>query len=461
MPYLLKKYYSPRKIFFFCGEGLLIFLSLLSVYILFKGSDLAFDSMLLYGFRAILVTFIFQLCLYFFDLYDLGQILRPVDIVVSIIQAFGVGCIVLSFIYFISPVSIIPTRIFLPGFAAVLIGVFTWRFLYNLIIRKKLFANPVIIIGTGKIAQDISNEILRNRDTGYKISCFIGEPNPKFQLPDSIPITPNIKQLAHLCQEHNIQQVVVAIDDRRGSTPIRQLMECKFLGFPVESGIKFYERLTGKILVENVKPASIIFSDGFKKTRLLTLSKQILDMILALIGLIVTLPITLFSALIVRLESPGPIFYRQERVGLYGKTFNVIKFRSMRNDAEKDGPVWAQKNDTRITRYGNFIRKTRIDELPQLINVLKGEMSFVGPRPERPVFVDQLALKIPYYQIRHNVMPGITGWAQICYPYGSSEEDALRKLEYDLYYLKYMSVTMDLSIIFQTLKTVLFRKGSR
>jgi len=192
-----------------------------------------------------------------------------------------------------------------------------------------------------------------------------------------------------------------------------------------------------------------------------TFIKGVIDIFLALFGLLATLPITIASGIIIRLESPGPIFYFQERVGLHGKPFKLIKFRSMQSDAEKNGPVWAMKNDTRVTRFGLFIRKTRIDELPQMINVLKGDMSFVGPRPERPVFVDQLTQKIPYYSLRHNVKPGISGWAQVCYPYGASEEDALRKLEYDLYYIKYMSLQMDLWVIFQTVKTVLFQKGSR
>ncbi len=461
MPHFLDKYYSPRKIFFFLGEGILIFLSLIAIYLVLRGSEIFFDNFILYGVRAALVTLVFQISLYFFDLYDLGELLSTPDIAIEVLQAFGVGCIILAVIYYVFPVSMIPNRIFMPAFGAVCMSVFTWRYLYNQVINKKMFAKTVIIIGTGKIAFDIAKEIEKKRDSGFEIVLFIGDRNPAYNLPPSIPIHSDVKDLSYLCKKHNIEQVVVAIDDRRGQTPIRQLMDCKFLGFPVENSINFYEKLTGKILVENVNPGWIIYSSGFKLNRLQTFGKQLIDIIVAGIGLLLTLPVTLATAIIIKLESPGPIFYLQERVGLHGKIFKVIKFRSMRDDAEKDGPVWAKKNDTRVTRYGGFIRKTRIDELPQMINVLKGEMSFVGPRPERPIFVDQLVKRIPYYSIRHNVMPGITGWAQINYPYGDSEEDALRKLEYDLYYLKYMSMPMDLSIIFQTLKTVLFRKGSR
>jgi sugar transferase (PEP-CTERM system associated) len=461
MPSFLNKYYSPRKVFFFYGEGLLIFLALLGVYYISKGTDLFANNILLYSSRALFITITFQLSLYFFDLYDLNELLAPHDIIIRVLQAFGVGCIVLAICYYLIPILMIPNAIFLPGFGAACLSVFTWRFIYNHILRRKLFVKTIIIVGTGKIACDICHEIEQKMDRGFKIAHFIGKRNPTYPLPTTIPMTSNVNQLSDLCRSHNIEQVVVAIDDRRGQTPIKQLMECKFHGFPIENGIQFFERLTGKILVENINPAWIIFSEGFKKSRIQTLIKLLLDTLLALFGLVVTLPITLLSCIIIRFESPGPIFYLQERVGLNGKTFNVIKFRSMRNDAEKHGPVWAQKNDVRMTRYGAFIRKVRIDELPQMINVLKGEMSFVGPRPERPVFVDQLVEKIPYYAIRHHVKPGITGWAQICYPYGDSEDDALRKLEYDIYYLKFMSLQFDLSIIFQTAKTVLFGKGSR
>ncbi len=461
MPYILQKYYSPRVVLFFLGEGLLIFLSVYSVYNFLKGSEFFAETIFLYGFRALVVTVTFQLSLYFFDLYDLGESLSPPDVAARILQAFGVGCIALSFFYYFFPLCMIQTRMFIPGFAAVCISVFIWRYLYNHVLNKKMFAKTVIVVGTGKIAYDIANEVKRKRDTGFEIVHFIGEENPSFPLTQNIPITANVDKLPNLCKTNNIERVVVAMDDRRGKTPIRELMDCKFMGFPVEHGINFFEKLTGKILVEKMNPDWIIYSSGFKKSRMLSLGKLVFDTFLAFFGLIAILPITAISAIIIRLESPGPVFYIQERVGLHGKSFKLIKFRSMRSDAEKDGPVWAMENDSRITKFGHFIRKTRIDELPQIINVLKGDMSFVGPRPERPVFVEQLSKTIPYYSLRHNVKPGITGWAQICYSYGASAEDALRKLEYDLYYIKYMSLKIDFWVIFQTIKTVLFRKGSR
>ncbi len=461
MPYILKNYYSPRKLFFFFGEGVLIFLSVNFVHLFFSYYEPLPGSIYLYGYRAMVLTAVFILSFYFFDLYDLGEILSFPDVSSRFIQAFGIGCIILAFLYYFFPRVVIPSFIFWPSLAAVFISVCLWRYLYNHILNKKMFAQTVIVIGTGKLAQDIAYELEKRRDSGFKISHFIGSVNPSFPLPPGIPVTAEADQLPSLCQKYGIERVVVAMDDRRGTTPIQQLMDCKFMGFPVEYGINFYEKLTGKILVEKVNPDWIIFSNDFKKSRFTLTSKLIFEIILAFAGLLVASPILLFSAIIIKLESPGPVFYSQERVGLHGRIFKLIKLRSMRNDAEKNGPVWAMENDTRVTRFGQFIRKTRIDELPQMFNVLKGDMSFIGPRPERPVFVEKLARSIPYYSLRHNVKPGISGWAQICYPYGASEKDALRKLEYDLYYIKYMSMQIDFWVIFQTVKTMLFQKGSR
>jgi len=258
-----------------------------------------------------------------------------------------------------------------------------------------------------------------------------------------------------------IERIIVAPDDRRGAVPVKELLHLKLQGVEIEQGLTFYERSTGKILVEKLNPSSIFFSKGFDLSRLKRAIKRTIDLVVSVLLFVLTAPIILISAIIIKLESAGPVFYLQERVGEHSLPFKVIKLRSMCQDAEKNGAVWASVNDQRVTRFGAFIRKTRIDELPQLWNVIKGEMSLVGPRPERPVFVEELVKIIPYYNIRHTVKPGVTGWAQVCYPYGASAEDALRKLEYDLYYLKNISVALDLFILFRTVKTVLFQKGGR
>jgi sugar transferase (PEP-CTERM system associated) len=289
---------------------------------------------------------------------------------------------------------------------------------------------------------------------------MIGKSPPAFNHLD-IPVFAGLAELAHDQHLSRIERIVVALDDRRGAMPITELLNHKLKGTIIEDGISFYEAITGKILVEKVNPAWLIFSEGFDYGRMTYLIKRLIDLSLALFGLTLGLPIALLTALIIKIESPGPVFYRQERVGERGELFSIFKFRSMRQDAEKNGAVWASKNDARVTRVGGFIRKVRIDEIPQMWNVILGQMSFVGPRPERPIFVEQLVGKLPYYSLRHAAKPGITGWAQVCYPYGASEEDALRKLEYDLYYIKHQSFFLDMLIIFRTIKTVLFQKGSR
>jgi len=243
--------------------------------------------------------------------------------------------------------------------------------------------------------------------------------------------------------------------------PINELLRCKMQGFPIIDGETFIEEITGKLAIDSINPSWLIFKEGFQKAPSTLFGKRITGILFSLTGLLFSLPVTLITAAAIKLESRGPIFFKQTRVGKDGTEFQVIKFRSMRIDAEKDGAKWASADDDRVTRIGRIIRKLRIDEIPQMWNVLRGDMNFVGPRPERPEFVKDLAQKIRYYDQRHCVHPGITGWAQINYPYGASIEDAKRKLEYDLYYIKHMSVLLDFYIVLKTVKTILFREGSR
>jgi sugar transferase (PEP-CTERM system associated) len=258
-----------------------------------------------------------------------------------------------------------------------------------------------------------------------------------------------------------VDRIIVALDERRGKLPLDQLLDCRLRGVRVEEGIAFSEYLSGKLTVENLRPSSLIFSNGFKRSQIFKQFKRYIDIGASLLTLIFSLPCILAISIAIYLESKGPIFYRQDRVGQDGRIFSLLKFRSMRVNAEGDEPVWAGITDSRVTRVGKVIRKLRLDEIPQVVNVLKGEMSFVGPRPERPFFTEKLTKDIPFYSYRHTVKPGITGWAQICYPYGASKEDALEKLKYDLYYIKHMSPYLDFMILLETFKTVLFGRGSR
>ncbi len=460
MPTISNKYYPVRKILFFLGEGFLIFACVVGGLILFSSWKIFVIDPSEYVIRAISVTMSLQLSLYFLDLYDLRQPGSTAETFIRMLQSFGIGSILLGCLYFLFPSIMISTKVLWGCYLFICLTLLAWRSLYYLILEKKLFVRDVILVGTGETAGEIIREIRQNQETGFNIKALIGSTNPVFEH-DDIPVITSLADIANDSVLNRIDQIVVALDDRRGNMPIADLLSNKLRGRIIEDSISFYEAITGKILVEKVNPAWLIFSDGFNYGRMTYLVKRVLDLTLAIIGIILTLPVTLITVLLIKLESPGPVFYKQQRVGERGENFYVIKFRSMRQDAEKNGAVWASQNDTRVTRIGNFIRKVRIDEIPQMWNVIRGQMSFVGPRPERPIFVEQLVQKLPYYSLRHAARPGITGWAQICYPYGASVEDALRKLEYDLYYIKHQSFFLDLLIIFRTVKTVLFRKGSR
>jgi len=268
-------------------------------------------------------------------------------------------------------------------------------------------------------------------------------------------------QIFSICQEREVDRIIVALDERRGKFPLEQLLFCRLKGIRIDDGVAFTEELTGKLSLENIHPSSLIFSEGFKRSSIFKSLKRALDIIVSLLSLVLFAPLIFIISLAIRMDSKGPVFYRQERVGEDEKKFNLLKFRSMNVDAEENGPVWAKVDDERVTRVGQIIRKLRFDEIPQMFNVLKGEMSFIGPRPERPFFVDSLKNEIPFYSERHVVRPGITGWAQISYQYGASKEDALEKLKYDLYYIKHMSLILDLMILYETIKIVFWGKGAR
>lgn len=439
----------------------MIFSSFLFSCLLFLGSDHFVSEIGLYCIQAMVVTAVFQLCLFFFDMYEMRQDLSLMDIEIRLTQAFGVGCIVLGLLYYLLPPMLMHKYIFWTGYVLVSFSLLIYRYFYHRILRTRMFVQDLVLIGTGELASEIAKEIEGRHDSVYRIIAFVGDGSPVYN-PYGAPVFKELEEVDNMSPLVAIQRIVVAPDDKRGSTSTRTLLKYKLAGTAVEQGVTFYERITGKIMVEKVNPSWIVFSDGFTvMSRWRYLVKRLLDVVLSAALLVITAPVMLVSAIIIKFESPGPVFYFQERVGEGNELFMVIKFRSMVRDAEKNGAVWSQKDDSRITRFGGFIRKVRIDELPQLWNVLKGEMSLVGPRPERQVFVEQLVEEIPYYGIRHVVRPGITGWAQVSYPYGASKLDALRKLEYDLYYIKNNSIALDLLVIFYTVKTVLFGKGGR
>ncbi len=455
---LFNRYVSTRSLTVFGGELLLIFGSVALAAAFQDTPDLAGNL-----WKVLVVTLICQLCLYYNDFYDLTLVHSNRELVVRLLQAAGAASILLAALYFVVPKLMIGNGIFVSALFVFLVAILGWRLAFNSVTGSlKLDEERVLFVGTGDTARKVARQILDQHEFAYRVIGFIDDDASRVGeriVNPGIVGTP--ADMHRLIAEHRVDRIVVGLSDRRGKLPIEELLRAKMAGIRVEDATTTYERLTGKILIDDLRPSWLIFSDGFRVSRATRLMKRAIDLVFALVLAILTLPLMLMTALVVLLEDGRPIFYRQERVGENGRWFVLSKFRSMRKDAEKGGtPVWATNGDDRVTRVGRFIRKTRLDELPQLWNVVRGDMSFVGPRPERPFFVEQLARDIPFYQQRHAVKPGLTGWAQVKYRYGSSREDAMEKLRYDLYYIKHLSVVFDLTIVFDTVKVVLFRKGA-
>jgi sugar transferase (PEP-CTERM system associated) len=336
------------------------------------------------------------------------------------------------------------------------------RLLAEKVVSEDSFRRRIIVYGSGQRAASIAALRRRADQRGFKLLGFVAADGEPLGVPQERLLTSR-KELAELARDLDADEIVIAMDDRRRSFPIAELLECRLDGIEIIDIVSFLERETGKVHLDVLNPSWLIFGSGFRRDRLRLTTERGFDLLASGILLACIWPLMLLTALAIMLEDGlnAPIFYRQTRVGFRGRNFEVIKFRSMRIDAEKAGAQWATKNDSRVTRVGAVIRKLRIDELPQLLNVFRGDMSFVGPRPERPEFVADLAARIPYYRERHCVKPGITGWAQVCYPYGASETDAMEKLQYDLYYVKNHSLLFDIMILLQTAEVVLLGKGAR
>jgi sugar transferase (PEP-CTERM system associated) len=414
--------------------------------------------------KALLFAFVVQACFYFNQLYeDLGS-RRQLELILRLIPVFALSVVLLAVIYYMVP-SVALGRGLLGrcvplGFG----GILVWRGFFLWMSGQAALTEAVLIVGTGQSAQQIVVEILKRAPLGFRVVGFLGEHKDEVgRSLVNLSVIGTVGELVSIVDRHNVRVIVVALDDRRGKMPVSELLRCRLRGVRVEEAPNFYERLTGKILLKNLRPSWLVFSQGFNKPRLLRTSKQVAEFTAALVLLLVTAPLMLLIAALIKLGSPGPVLYRQERVGEGGRPFMLFKFRTMRPDAEAiSGPVWASEDqDPRVTPMGRKLRKMRLDELPQLFNVLRGEMSFVGPRPERPHFVNTLSKVIPFYHERHGVRPGITGWAQIKFRYGSTIEDAEEKLQFDLYYIKHMSIAFDLGIVLDTLKVVLLEKGAR
>jgi lipopolysaccharide/colanic/teichoic acid biosynthesis glycosyltransferase len=553
---ILKQYYPVRNVVFVIGEFAVIYFSAILSFLIFRGDE-AFLQKSFLPLNTLLIAITCQICLYYNDLYDLSVTDRFSELSIRLLQALGATAIILAGIYSLFPAFNIGLRVFMMSIGFDILFIVTWRFLYTLILNRKFFDLRIILLGSDHFAQDILKEILERKDCGYEVGGLLLSRDEDREIPffrklagdSNIQILGN-KNTPHFCtliKAMDIRKIIVALNDPN-DLPTKELLKCRVDGIDVVEGNSFYEMLTGKLIVDHLRPEWLIFSDGFRKPALGRIAKRLLDLLLSVLLLILLFPVILLVSLLVKLdrkepptnprdiwfyysqmcgkalsecsqdvggrvlrqvrtflkmesEIPAsaiwvkfhencakegipaaeklvelmkeeiestdprggpkyPIFFSQERVGKDGRSYMVHKFRSMIPNAERySGPVWAGENDKRITRIGNFMRKWRIDELPQLWNVLKGEMSFVGPRPERPVFVEQLERTIPYYRERLTVKPGLTGWAQVSYGYGASEDDSKEKLNYDLFYVKNMSLLFDLVIVLRTVKIVLFGKG--
>ena len=377
--------------------------------------------------------------------------------------SFGLGLAVMSLLFLVFP-ELLPGRgAFLMSFGLALSGILVSRLLFNRWTRVGSFKTRVLVLGTGSRAAHIEACIAqRGAACNVRVMGYLPMGGSHHFI-DHARILDTQESLSVLANRLRIDEIVLAVRDRRsGGIPVADLLECRLQGIRIMELSSFFERENGHLQLDSMNASWMILAEGFHQGMLRDTAKRLFDLVISAAILVFSLPVIALAALLIKLESPGPVLYRQERIGQGGKPFTILKFRSMRADAEHDGkPRWASQNDSRVTLVGRLIRRTRIDELPQIFNVFFGDMSFVGPRPERPYFVQDLTQQIPYYGVRHTVKPGITGWAQVRYAYGSSVDDAMHKLQYDLYYVKNHSLFLDLMILFQTAQVVLWGKGVR
>ena len=411
-----------------------------------------------FGYRVGAVVGSFLICSYYNDLYTQGTLTSFGEQFFRMAQALGVACFGLAAVYYLLPDLRLGRGAFGLGILLLLAfsSAFRWitdRFWHGAVTRMN-----VAIVGVHELAQTTAREIGFRSDLNMRVVGFVGvgsEGEP--------PLGPDVlggaDKLEQIVQAYSVQKLIVALNEDE-PVPTSYLLRTRTRGVVIEDARAMLAALTGRVAIETVSSPWFIFSEGFRRSRYALAFKRLIDLCMGLLGLAIALPIMAVVGPCVRLDSRGPILFRQRRVGLEGQCFELMKFRTMREDAEADGVArWAEQNDPRVTRIGGFLRKYRFDELPQFVNVIRGEMSLVGPRPERPEFVDRLRAEIPFYDERHTLRPGITGWAQICYPYGATVEDALRKLEYDLFYLKNVSILFDIAIVLQTVKIVLWGRG--
>jgi sugar transferase (PEP-CTERM system associated) len=457
--------FNARTFLLLFAEAALLYGSaILAVYLRLGAEEAQRQLIEKNGFyKSALATVFCLASFYLHDLYDFLVMHNRRELVLRLVQALGLAWVAMALLFYVVPQLMIGRGVSLISVPLMLVLMVVWRISIHWLMGHPQIGERVLIVGAEQMAIETARAALEQRDAGVRIVGFTS--NDPSKMGKSL-VNPRViglsSDIAEIVKRENVDRIVVSMGERRGQFPSEELLQLSLGGkVHIEECPSFYERLTGRVNLDMLRPSWLIFSGRGKQTRFSAVVRIVLHRLVALVGLIFSLPVMLVTIVFIKLESKGPVFYKQERVGKGGQTFMVLKFRSMRTDAEKDGPRWATTDDERITRVGRFIRKVRIDELPQFWNILRGDMNFVGPRPERPHFVSQLAKEIPYYEQRHLIAPGLTGWAQIKYPYGASIEDARRKLEFDLYYIKNQSLLMDAMILFETVKTVLLSRGGR
>jgi len=462
---LENRFFSLRSAVCFIIEGGIILLSVVASFVILHGrGGTPVVSMGDIVARALVITFFCQSCMYLLDLYNFRLSQTWGEMLFAMAIAIGFVCIGIGLLSYAIPKFGVAGKMYYLSILIASVSLVIWRFLFEIYITRFANKENILIVGTGDVARQVGDEVNKRKRLGFHLVGFIdAHPTKNGLNGEQIgEVLGDAAQMDRIINKHGVDKIVVAITERRGEYPVKEMLALRVSGCQVVEWPGFFEKLSGRIPIDSLAPSFFIFNDGFRKSRFLLSLRRIVSAIAAAVLLVLLVPGFLVVAGLIKLDSPGPVIYSQVRVGQHGKRIRIYKFRSMRNDAEKNGDaVWAVENDPRITRVGHFLRKTRIDELPQLFNVLIGELDFVGPRPERPEFVQQLQSLIPYYALRHTVKPGITGWAQVMFHYGSTFDDSKEKLQYDLFYIKNMSLKLDLLILFHTVKIVLLGRGAR
>jgi sugar transferase (PEP-CTERM system associated) len=453
---LFKVYYPLRTLVLLAGEALIVWFSFV-LGTMWRSQDSWLLLNVEGGYLKILgVTGVVLLLSHWLDLYDSANLGEKWDQVFRILLVLGVVALALSAVGFAFPALMPGNGSALAGLLILTITLFGWRTAYSWMVKQPFLRERVYVLGTGERAERLVRGLRERSALGIEVVGWTGNVDGELTR-DSVA-----SHLLALVRAKRVHRVIVAMLNRRGTLPVEELLDLRLTGVKVEEATSWLERISGRIEVEQLYPSWLIFADGFRFSNFFRLVRRVLNFSVALVGLLLSLPLIPFIVLAVKLSSPGPALYRQERVGRRGEPFYCYKFRTMRDGAEADtGATWAADDDPRITKVGQFLRSSRLDEIPQLWCVLKGDMHFVGPRPERPEFVEWLSKEIPYYGVRHVVRPGITGWAQVQYKYGNTLEDAREKLQYDLFYIKNASLGLDFLIMFQTIKIVLLGRGGQ